>query len=270
MNEKDRTLKKNLWMYPLGTIGRDMIYALFNSFILTYILLTRQLDNAQLAAVTAIMIGARIFDAVNDPIMGFIIEKTRTRWGKFKPWLLAGILSTAGVIITIFNTTLQGWGFIALFGVIYFLYSITYTMSDISYWGMIPSLSSSPDTRNQFTSRAVLFAGIGGTLAGMLIPMFTVGKSSLTGSTQSSYGIISIIIAVLALLFICFTLFGVKESKEAMEVKKDVKKTSTKDILRTIVKNKPLLWIIIAFIFQQIGNSLAAGGIASTYIYFQY
>ena len=108
MNEKDRTLKKNLWMYPLGTIGRDMIYALFNSFILTYILLTRQLDNAQLAAVTAIMIGARIFDAVNDPIMGFIIEKTRTRWGKFKPWLLAGILSTAGVIITIFNTTLQG------------------------------------------------------------------------------------------------------------------------------------------------------------------
>lgn len=46
MNEKDRTLKKNLWMYPLGTIGRDMIYALFNSFILTYILLTRQLDNA--------------------------------------------------------------------------------------------------------------------------------------------------------------------------------------------------------------------------------
>ncbi|MDD7213503.1 MAG: glycoside-pentoside-hexuronide (GPH):cation symporter [Candidatus Enterosoma sp.] len=257
-------------MYPLGTIGRDMIYALFNSFILTYILLTRQLDNAQLAAVTAIMIGARIFDAVNDPIMGFIIEKTRTRWGKFKPWLLAGILSTAGVIITIFNTTLQGWGFIALFGVIYFLYSITYTMSDISYWGMIPSLSSSPDTRNQFTSRAVLFAGIGGTLAGMLIPMFTVGKSSLTGSTQSSYGIISIIIAALAILFICFTLFGVKESKEAMEVKKDVKKTSTKDILRTIVKNKPLLWIIIAFIFQQIGNSLAAGGIASTYIYFQY
>ena len=270
MNEKDRTLKKNLWMYPLGTIGRNMIYALFNSFILTYILLTRQLDNAQLAAVTAIMIGARIFDAVNDPIMGFIIEKTRTRWGKFKPWLLAGILSTAGVIITIFNTTLQGWGFIALFGVIYFLYSITYTMSDISYWGMIPSLSSSPDTRNQFTSRAVLFAGIGGTLAGMLIPMFTVGKSSLTGSTQSSYGIISIIIAALAILFICFTLFGVKESKEAMEVKKDVKKTSTKDILRTIVKNKPLLWIIIAFIFQQIGNSLAAGGIASTYIYFQY
>ena len=211
MEENSKTTKRNLWMYPLGTIGRDMIYALFNSFILTYGLLTRTLDTAQLAAITAIMIGARVFDAVNDPIMGFIIEKTHTKWGKFKPWLAAGVLSTAGVIITIFNTTLQGWRFIAIFGVIYFLYSITYTMSDISYWGMIPSLSSNPDTRNQFTSRAVLFAGIGSTLAGMLIPMFTVGELSLTNSTQTSYGIISIAIAVLAIGFICFALFGIKE-----------------------------------------------------------
>ncbi len=270
MEENSKTTKRNLWMYPLGTIGRDMIYALFNSFILTYVLLTRTLDTAQLAAITAIMIGARVFDAVNDPIMGFIIEKTHTKWGKFKPWLAAGVLSTAGVIITIFNTTLQGWGFIAIFGVIYFLYSITYTMSDISYWGMIPSLSSNPDTRNQFTSRAVLFAGIGSTLAGMLIPMFTVGELSLTNSTQTSYGIISIAIAVLAIGFICFALFGIKESKEAMEVKKDVKKKSTKEILKTIFKNKPLLWIIITFIFQQIGNSLILGGVGSTYVYFQY
>lgn len=270
MEENSKTTKRNLWMYPLGTIGRDMIYALFNSFILTYVLLTRTLDTAQLAAITAIMIGARVFDAVNDPIMGFIIEKTHTKWGKFKPWLAAGVLSTAGVIITIFNTTLQGWSFIAIFGVIYFLYSITYTMSDISYWGMIPSLSSNPDTRNQFTSRAVLFAGIGSTLAGMLIPMFTVGELSLTNSTQTSYGIISIAIAVLAIGFICFALFGIKESKEAMEVKKDVKKKSTKEILKTIFKNKPLLWIIIAFIFQQIGNSLILGGVGSTYVYFQY
>ena len=270
MEENSKTTKRNLWMYPLGTIGRGMIYALFNSFILTYVLLTRTLDTAQLAAITAIMIGARVFDAVNDPIMGFIIEKTHTKWGKFKPWLAAGVLSTAGVIITIFNTTLQGWGFIAIFGVIYFLYSITYTMSDISYWGMIPSLSSNPDTRNQFTSRAVLFAGIGSTLAGMLIPMFTVGELSLTNSTQTSYGIISIAIAVLAIGFICFALFGIKESKEAMEVKKDVKKKSTKEILKTIFKNKLLLWIIIAFIFQQIGNSLILGGVGSTYVYFQY
>lgn len=269
MNE-EKYVKRNLWMYPLGTVGRDMMYALFNSFILTYILLTRNLDGAQLAAITVIMICARVFDAVNDPIMGLIIEKTRTKWGKFKPWLAAGVLSTSGVIITIFNVTLQGWEFIAVFGVIYFLYSITYTMSDISYWGMIPSLSSKPDTRNQFTSRAVLFAGIGGTLAGMLIPMFTVGQTALMPSAQQSYGIISIAISVLAIGFVCFSLFGIKEPNLALPVQNNAKKKSVKEILKTIGKNKPLLWIIVAFVFQQIGNALALGGIGSTYVYFQY
>ena len=270
MNE-DKYVKRNLWMYPLGTVGRDMIYNLFNSFILTYILLTRTLTTAQLAAITVIMICARIFDAVNDPVMGLIIEKTHTKWGKFKPWLAAGMLSTAGVIITIFNVSLDGWGFIAVFGVIYFLYSITYTMSDISYWGMIPSLSSNPNTRNQFTSRAVLFAGIGGTLAGMLIPMFTVGNLSLTSSAQTSYGIIAIAVSILAIGFSCFTLFGVKEpSASLLTAQSNAKKKSVKEILKTIVKNKPLLWIIVAFIFQQIGNGLAIGGIGSTYVYFQY
>jgi len=120
----DKNVKRNLWMYPLGTVGRDMVYQLFNSFLLTYILITRNLTASQFLAITVIMIAARIFDAANDPIMGYIIEKTRTRWGKFKPWLVIGMVSTVFVIVTVFNTTLQGWPFVILFGVIYFLYSI--------------------------------------------------------------------------------------------------------------------------------------------------
>ena len=68
--------KRNLWMFPLGTVGRDMIYNLFTNFIFTYILFTRHLTAAQLGAVTAIMVGARVFDALNDPVMGNIIERT--------------------------------------------------------------------------------------------------------------------------------------------------------------------------------------------------
>ena len=132
MDEELRLRKRNLIMYPLGTVGRDMIYNLFTNFILTYILFTRRLNAAQLAAITAIMVGARVFDALNDPIMGNIIERTRTKWGKFKPWLVIGILSTSVVVYLAFNTDLQGWSFIWFFGVIYFMYSITYTMHDIS------------------------------------------------------------------------------------------------------------------------------------------
>ncbi|MDO5002552.1 MAG: MFS transporter, partial [Eubacteriales bacterium] len=89
-----QTQKKNLIMFPLGTVGRDMMYQLFTNFILTYVLFTRSLTAAQLMAITGIMVGARVFDALNDPIMGNIIERTRGKYGKFKPWLVIGILST--------------------------------------------------------------------------------------------------------------------------------------------------------------------------------
>ena len=101
--EAKKIQKRNLWMFPLGTVGRDMMYNLINSYLLTFVLFTHQLTDAQLSAITAIMVAARIFDALNDPLMGNIIERTRTRWGKFKPWLVIGILTTSVVIYLAFN-----------------------------------------------------------------------------------------------------------------------------------------------------------------------
>lgn len=260
--------KKNLLMFPLGTIGRDMVYSLVTNFLLTYILFTKGLTASQLAAVTAIMVAARIFDALNDPIMGNIIESTHTKWGKFKPWLISGILLTSVVIMMVFTTNLRGWNFIILFGVFYFLFSIAYTMHDISYWGMVPALSSDAAARDQFTSRATLFAGIGGTLASILIPMLTTGEMALGGSANKAYGIISIVIAILAPLFLCFTLFGVKERRDTAKAEKSA--GGLKKIIATIMENDQLRWISLIFLVQQIGNGLVVGGLGSTYIYFEY
>lgn len=264
----EKRLKKNLIMFPLGTIGRDMVYSLVTNFLLTYILFTRGLSASQLTAVTAIMVAARVFDALNDPIMGNLIERTRTRWGKFKPWLLAGVLSTSVVVYLAFNTDLQGWSFVWFFGVFYFLYSITYTMNDISFWGMVPALSSDADARNRFTSRATLFAGIGGTLASILIPMFTTGERAIGGSTTVAYGRIALIICLLSPLFICFTLFGVRERRDDQEEK--APPVSFKKIVTTITGNDQLLWIALIFLIQQIGNGIVLGGIGSTFIYFDF
>lgn len=269
MNEQKIT-RRNLWMFPLGTVGRDMTYALFTNFLLTYVLFTRQLTAVQLSAITAIMVAARVFDALNDPIMGNIIERTHTRFGKFKPWLVIGILSTSAVVIATFNTALQGWRFIVFFGVVYFLHSIAYTMHDISYWGMVASLSSDADARNQFTSRATLFAGIGGALASMLIPMFTTGSLTLGGNASDAYGVIAVIISILSPLFLCFTVFGVKETPFSASAPKAVAPISFKRILSTILGNDQLRWIALAFLIHQIGNGLAAGGLASTYVYMDF
>ena len=193
----NKNLKKNLWFFPLGTVGRDMLYQLFTNYILLYVLFTRQLTAAQLMAITVIMVLARIFDAVNDPIMGNIIERTRTKWGKYKPWLLIGILSTSIVVYLAFSVRLQGWAFVVFFAVIYFLYSITYTMHDIAYWGMVPSLGSDGHSRDQFTSRATLFAGIGATIAGILIPMFTTGSMTIGGNAQVAYSTVALAFSIL-------------------------------------------------------------------------
>ena len=214
------------------------------------------------------MVAARVFDALNDPVMGNIIENTRSRWGKFKPWLMAGILLTSVVVVMVFSTKLKGWDFIVLFGIFYFCFSIAYTMHDISYWGMVPALGSDAGARDQFTSRATLFAGVGGTLASILIPMLTTGESAIGGNASTAYSVISVIVCVLAPLFLGFTLFGVREHRE--ETPKKPFSLGLGKVVSVIRDNDQLMWIAVIFLIQQIGNGLVVGGIGSTYIYFTY
>lgn len=268
MEEEQKLKKKNLIMFPLGTVGRDMVYNLVTSQLLTFVLFTRTLTAAQLGAITAIMVAARVFDALNDPIMGNIIERTRTKWGKFKPWLVIGILTTSVVVYLLFSTDLQGWSFVWFFGVMYFMYSITYTMHDISYWGMVPALSSNADARNQLTARATLFAGIGSTAASVLIPMLTTGKNAIGGSTNNAYSVIALAVCILAPAFLCFTIFGVRERRDDLAEK--APPISFKKIFSTIAGNDQLLWISLIFLIQQIGTNIVLGGVSSTYIYFDF
>ena len=269
MGNEKRT-KKNLLYFPLGTMGRDAVYSLINSYLLTFVLFAHSLNGAQVAAVTGIMIAARVFDALNDPVMGNIIERTRSKYGKFKPWLLAGGLSTSVVVYLLFNARLQGWSFVWFFALMYFAFSITYTMSDISYWGMIPALGSDSDVRNRFTSRATLFAGIGGMLASILIPVFSTGSGAIGGSTAVAYGRIALVIGILSPLLILFVLFGVQERRESVSAGKQKEKFSLAQVFRTIARNDQLVWIAVIFLIQQVGNGLVIGGIGSAYIYFTF
>ena len=265
---EEKQLKRNLILFPVGTIGRDAIYYLFTNCLMTFVLFTRTLTNAQFGAITAIVVAARIFDGLNDPIMGNIIEQTRTRWGKFKPWLVIGIISTSVVVYLAFNTNLQGWSFVWFFGIIYFLYSITYTMHDIAYWGMVPSLSSDADTRNRYTSRATLFAGIGGMLAAAFIPMLTAGDAAIGGNAVTAYGRVALLIAILGPLFLAFTVFGVIEQRNYDN--EPAPPVSFKKIIGTITGNDQLLWIALIFLLQQIGNGIVLSGIGQTYIYVEF
>ena len=261
--------RKNLILFPLGTFGRDMIYALVTNFLLSFIMFTQNLNASQLASITLIMIGARVFDALNDidniRDCAAAIKKVGAH---FEP----AISYTRSPVHTldsyIFNNPFEGWAFVATFGVVYFLYSIAYTMHDISYWGMIPSLSSDAGMRNKFTSRTTLIAGIGGTLANILIPMLTTGAFAIGGSAKIAYGRIALIVGLIAPLFLLFTIIGVREDRHYMNEK--IPPVSFRKIISTVRNNDQLRWGCLYLLLQQIGNGLALSGIAATYIYFEF
>lgn len=256
-------------MFSLGTIGRDFLYFLFNSFLMTFILFTKTTDNKMLMVVGAIIVVARIFDALNDPIMGGIVENTRTKWGKYKPWQLLGAVLTGAVIISVFCVKLDGWSYIGFLAFAYLMFSITFTMNDISYWGMLPSLTSDEHERNKLTSCAQLLASAGIGLATLLIPLFTTGSLAKWGA-PTGYKVIGIISAVLMVLFQLFTILGVKE-KPLPPIKPDKSdKLTLKKMFQTIAKNDQLLWCALIMLIFSIGTGVVGGGLLTMYVYFEF
>ena len=267
--ELKKPFTKNMLMFSLGTIGRDFLYFLFNSFLMTFILFTKTTDNKMLMVVGAIIVVARIFDALNDPIMGGIVENTRTKWGKYKPWQLLGAVLTGAVIISVFCVKLDGWSYIGFLAFAYLMFSITFTMNDISYWGMLPSLTSDEHERNKLTSCAQLLASAGVGLASLLIPLFTTGSLAKWGA-PTGYKVIGIISAVLMVLFQFFTILGVKE-KPLPPIKPDKSDRLTlKKMFQTIAKNDQLLWCALIMLIFSIGTGVVGGGLLTMYVYFEF
>lgn len=270
-SQDGKLLKRNFFMFPLGTLGRDFLYNFFNGYLLSFVLFTKSLTVAQFSSISIIIVLARIFDALNDPLMGGIVENTRTKWGKYKPWQLIGAVSTSVVIVLLFNVNLDGWAFIAFLAVCYFLFSITFTMNDISYWGMLPSLTSNVDDRNKLTSFTQIICGLGIGLSGLLVPALTTGAigTALFGSAIKGYKVLSIVVSLSMLAFQCFTLFGVKE-KPLPELKVKTPPMKIKDMFKVLFKNDQLLWASLILLLYNIGVNVFSGGLGMMYSYIEF
>ena len=119
------------WGFGLGTLGRDMLAALVSLYLMFYLTEVLDISGTQLAAVTAILVVMRVFDAVNDPIMGVVVDNTRSRWGKFKPWIAVGALAWAAAGTAMFaDWPVSGWAYVAVFALCYLAFEISYTVND--------------------------------------------------------------------------------------------------------------------------------------------
>lgn len=279
--EKQLLTKRNFWCFALGTFGRDFAYNLFVTNLISFILFTKTLSDLQFTFVSVIIIVARIFDAINDPIMGGIVENTRTLFGKFRPWIMIGAVTTCIVIVLLFSLPTDGWGFIALLAVMYFAFSITYTMNDISYWALLPHLARNTHDRNKLSSVTQLVVSAGGGLALIAIPALTTTYSRfLGGSARSAYMWISIICAVFLMISTFITFFGVQDHTEVIKGKSDENapaaknnddsKLSVKDMFRVLKNNDQLLYAALIMTIVSIGTGVIGGGLLTTYVYFNF
>ena len=263
-NSPSRLSKRNLISFAIGTVGRDAACAgLFMNNILNYVYFTKKLNASQFAVLTVLMAAAKIFDAFNDPVMGNIIDGTKSRFGKFKPWIGIGMITSAIVVLLSFSNNLQGWSYVVFFGFMYFGFSITFTMNDIAYWGMIPSLARNSADRDKITSLTVFCATLGGGVCGIILPILTTGDLALGGSAVKAYSYTAVFFVILFLIFQSITLIGVKEDKTQAP---PTEKISFKAIIDTFKNNDQLRWIALAFLFTQ----FVPGAALTMYIYFQF
>jgi len=245
-----RLLRRNKWNYSLGGIGRDMIYQLVATFLMTYVQFSGLgLTKEQFGTIGVMLVIGRIWDAVNDPFMGSIVENTHTRFGKFRPWILIGGILTSIVILVMFNFRPSGWGFVVFFAVIYLLWEAAFTLNDIPYWSLIPALSHNKKDRDVITTMVVVFAGVGAFIANAFVAFTTVGNA------VAGYRNASILFVVIFLACTLLTVFGVKEPAEAV-TDAAAEKIGLKRMFAIIFKNDQLLWASLALVLYTVGSNL--------------
>ena len=158
-----------------------------------------------------ILMAARVFDAFNDPVMGVLVAKTRTRFGKFRPWLLIGTLLNSVVLYLLFTAppALDGNGLVVYAAVIYILWGVTYTMMDIPYWSMIPAFTQGGRERENLSTLARSCAGVGSAVI-TVITMLCVNWLG-QGNERVGFQFFSLIIAILFSVFILITCLAIRE-----------------------------------------------------------
>ncbi|MCH5273324.1 MAG: MFS transporter [Lachnospiraceae bacterium] len=195
--------------FGIGAVGKDMVYALSASYVMYFY---QDILGLSATFVGLILMIARIFDAVNDPFMGILVAKTRTRWGRFRPWLFSGTVLNAVVLYALFATPdLKETSLMVYFTVVYILWGTTYTMMDIPYWSMIPAVTDTPKDRENLSVVGRTCASVGSAfiMVGTLITVNALGG----GNERRGFGIFALIVAVIFIAAEVFCCFKVREQR---------------------------------------------------------
>jgi melibiose permease len=187
--------------------------------------------------------------------MGIIVAKTRSRWGKFRPWIFSGTILNAFVLYALFSASgFHGVGLNVFFAVIYILWGVTYTMMDIPFWSIIPAVTHEPKDRETMSVVGRTCAGFGNALitvfAMPLVQMFGGGNTAT--AEARGFSILALIVAVLFAVFETITVAALKErngdSREVQEQENDAANMHVKDMFKALFRNDQALTVVLCII----------------------
>ena len=261
----DKRMTLNKICFGLGTVGRDALYSLVSMYLLVHLTDVVTFSDKNLGIIGVMLTLFGTFDAVIDPFVGAIVDNTKTKWGKFKPWIFIGMIGTGVLTVLMFhNFKMSETAHIVLLAVTYLLFSIFFSLNDIAYWSLMPAISKDQNVREGVGAFARICANIG--MFSMVLIYLNVPSffEAFDISKRDSYFYFAIIIAVIMWLFQSITLIGVKEDRTNLE---KVEHTTIKDLFRALFKNDQLLVTAVSMALFMIGYCSTTG--FGTY-YFKY
>ena len=226
--------------YGVGAVGKDMAYALISGFLMYYY---NTVLGVSATFIGILFMGARIFDAFNDPLMGVIVEKTNTRFGKFRPWIVTGTLLNALVIGFMFSVPehMEGSALLWYVSVAYILWGMTYTIMDIPFWSMIPAITQAGKERETISVVGRSCAGIGfalpTALTMVLVPILGGGNE------REGFRYFAVIVAAVFVLTTLFSVYHVKEKEKVVE-----KNPTMKEMFQALIRNDQALIVVVAIV----------------------
>ena len=257
------TLKEKIG-YGFGDAASSMFWKLFGSYLMIFY---TDVFGLPAAVVGSMFLITRIWDSLFDPIVGMVADRTDTRWGKFRPYLLFLAIPFAVIgVFTFFTPGLDYTGKVIYAYVTYSLMMMVYSAINVPYASLLGVMSPNQKDRNVLSTFRMTFAYIGSFVTFLLfmplVNYFSNGSNAVEDQQRGWFMAVIVIAVMCAILFfMCFSF-----TKERVKPIKQ-EKTPLLDDLRDLIKNKPW-WILLgAGVAALVFNSIRDG---ATVYYFKY
>lgn len=254
--------------YSFGAFGNDSFYGLLSGYLIMFI--TSHLFNTGNAAedakmisiVTLIIMALRIVELFIDPFIGNAIDRTKTRWGHFRPWVVVGG-SVSAIILLMLFTNLGGLYqknavlYMIVFAVLYITMDIFYSFKDVGFWSMLPSLTTNSREREKTATYARVGSTVGGGLVGILVMpavIFFSAKATSTGDDRGWFIFAAIICSIAFVSAWCVGLFTREVNSDIRKNKQDTK--GIVGIFKALSGNDQLMWVALAYLFYGIAINI--------------